>query len=258
MATGFSYFSDMVSVSILGFGNVGQQLALSFHASDGARLVQVYNRSIPRPSSLPSDIFTDNLDTLKPADLYIIAVSDRAVADLASRLPFSGRLVAHTAGSLGFEALPDNNKRGVFYPLQTFSRSKPVDFAGLPVFLEFGSQADADTLRSAAKALKARVFEIDAAQRKALHVSAVFACNFSNHMYKIADDICKANNIPFDALHPLILETAQKIMSLSPSEAQTGPAIRRDEPTIATHLDFLSEASQKELYELITRSIQNG
>ncbi|NMH28930.1 Rossmann-like and DUF2520 domain-containing protein [Flavobacterium silvaticum] len=248
----------MISVSIIGYGNVGQQLAHSFHSSENANLVQVYNRSQILPSSLPSELFINDLGQLKPADIYIISVSDRSVVEIASKLPFTDRLVVHTAGSLVFDALPDTNRRGVFYPLQTFSRSKSVDFSGLPVFVEAENEADIALLESAAKALKARVFEIDTNQRKALHVSAVFACNFSNHMYKIADDICKANNIPFDALHPLILETAQKIMSLSPSEAQTGPAIRRDEPTISAHLDFINDASKKELYELLTRSIQNG
>ncbi|RYG47190.1 MAG: DUF2520 domain-containing protein, partial [Chitinophagaceae bacterium] len=198
----------MVSVSILGFGNVGRQLALSFYSSDEVRLVQVYNRSTPTPSALPNHLFTHQLDGLMDADVYIIAVSDRAVAELASRLNLPDRLIVHTAGSLGYDALPESGRRGVFYPLQTFSKSKDVDFQGLPVFIETESPQDNDTLKLAAKALKARVFEIDSRQRRALHVAAVFACNFSNHMYQIADTLCKANGIPFDALHPLILETA--------------------------------------------------
>lgn len=248
----------MIRISILGYGKVGRQLARAFREADGIELLQIYNRTPDKESASGSGEFIHDLKDLAEADVYIISVSDKAVSELSTRLPFKDRLVVHTAGSLSQSALSENNRRGVFYPLQTFSHKRPVDFHGLPVFVGAEDPADLEILKTAASALNARTFQVDDEQRKALHVAAVFACNFSNHLYKIADEICRNSEIPFDVLHPLILETAQKIMVMDPAKAQTGPAVRHDDPTIAAHLEFLSDPSKKELYQLLTRSIQNG
>jgi predicted short-subunit dehydrogenase-like oxidoreductase (DUF2520 family) len=112
-------------------------------------------------------------------------------------------------------------------------------------------------LEKLAKSISNTVTKIDGNQRKALHVSAVFVCNFTNHLYQIGNEICRANKIPFQILQPLIEETAQKIKSLSPKEAQTGPALRNDSKTIEKHIDFLTDENQKEIYKILTKSIQN-
>lgn len=248
----------MVRISILGYGKVGRQLARAFHEAGDIELVQVYNRTAVKESASGTMKFVSDLADLSEADIYIISVSDKAVAELASQLPFHDKLVVHTAGSLAQEALGVRNRNGVFYPLQTFSHRRAVDFNGLPVFVGAQHADDLELLKKATTALHARTFEVDDKQRKALHVAAVFACNFSNHLYKIADETCRESNIPFDVLHPLILETAQKIMVMEPAKAQTGPAVRHDEATIGAHLEFLSDPVKKELYQLITRSIQHA
>ena len=155
--------------------------------------------------------------------------------------------------------LENKNRKGVFYPLQTFSKNAVVNFEAIPICLESENNDDYKLLETVAKSISDKVFNINSNQRKALHVSAVFVNNFVNHLYKIGNDICIENNIPFEILQPLITETANKITSLSPNEAQTGPAKRNDTQTINTHLQFLSDENQKEIYKILTKSIiDNG
>jgi predicted short-subunit dehydrogenase-like oxidoreductase (DUF2520 family) len=155
--------------------------------------------------------------------------------------------------------LDDKNRKGVFYPLQTFSKNKAVDFKQVPICLESQNDDDYKVLETIAKSISERVYAIGSEQRKALHVAAVFVSNFVNHLYKIGNEICEEHQVPFDILKPLIQETANKIVTLSPEEAQTGPAKREDTQTINSHLSFLSNENQKEIYKLLTKSIiDNG
>ena len=194
---------------------------------------------------------------MEDADLYILAITDDAIAEVSAQLPFSGKLVAHTSGNVAITDLDDRNRKAVFYPLQTFSKIKTVDFRQVPICLESENAQDFDLIKKVADAISDRVFAIDSQQRKAIHISAVFVSNFVNHLYAIGNDICNENNIPFEILKPLIVETAQKILVLSPSEAQTGPAKRRDQKTISAHLDMLKDVNTKHIYELLTQSIQS-
>lgn len=247
----------MIKISVIGFGNVGQHLASAFEKNDTVELVQVFSRSGKIADVAFSHKIVDDLNDLKPADVYVISVSDKSVAEVSRELPFSGRLVVHTAGSLGMDVLDPKNSKGVFYPLQTFSKNKSVDFLSVPLCLETENAADLELLEEIAKSVSKNVYRIDSAQRKALHVSAVFASNFANHMYAIGHDICTEHQIPFEILQPLILETANKILALSPRQAQTGPAVRHDQNTIDAHLALLSDANQKNIYQILTHSIQN-
>lgn len=247
----------MIKISVIGFGNVGQHLAKAFDENDNTDLVQVFSRSGTSSNVSFSHKIVDDLNDLKPADVYVISVSDRSVSEVSQRLPFSGKLVVHTAGSMDMDALDSKNRKGVFYPLQTFSKSKPVDFSSVPLCLESENATDLELLEKIAKSISKSVYRIDSTQRKALHVSAVFVSNFANHMYAIGNDICEEHKIPFKILQPLILETANKILALSPREAQTGPAIRHDQNTIGAHLALLSDVNQKNIYQLLTHSIQN-
>lgn len=252
-----SYFSAMLKISIIGFGNVAQHLAHAFENSPFTELLQIFaRRQQDIPTAFSAKIVHD-LHALQEADIYVIAVSDSAVADVASRLPFSEKLVVHTAGSLSIDVLDARNRKGVFYPLQTFSKDKDIDFSKVPVCVEAAHPEDLELLKKAASALTGNVFEIDSLQRKSLHVSAVFVSNFVNHMYVIGSDICAEHGIPFGILQPLIGETAAKILTLDPRKAQTGPAIRGDENTISAHLDLLSDDNQKTIYHLLTQSIQH-
>jgi predicted short-subunit dehydrogenase-like oxidoreductase (DUF2520 family) len=252
----------MVKVIIIGSGNVAQHLIAAFQNSqnsgDEIELVQVFSR---KRNSLINVIdgalITTELADLMEADLYIIAVSDDAISTVAAQLAFKNRLVVHTSGSVGLDVLDDNNRRGVFYPLQTFTKNKAVDFKTIPICLESENSTDFILLDKVAKTLSNNVFAINSEQRKALHVAAVFVNNFTNHLYSIGNEICQENQVPFEILKPLILETAQKIMTISPQEAQTGPAKRNDVKTIEAHQLFLSTENQSTIYKIITQSIQD-
>ncbi len=249
----------MVRVIVIGSGNVARHLGLAFLQSPEIDLVQWYARDIQQLEDFaPQVAITDELSALLPADLYLIAISDDAISAVTAQLPFTGKFVAHTSGSVAISDAANVNRRGVFYPLQTFSKSKTVDFRNVPVCLEAESTADYQILEKVARSISDSVYMIDSSQRKALHVAAVFVSNFANHLYNIGNQICAANNIPFDILKPLIRETADKVMILSPADAQTGPARRRDATTIGKHLDFLSDPDHKKIYDLLTHSIQNG
>jgi len=245
----------MINVTILGSGNVAQHLIRAIMTSDTAQIRQAWARDKNRLHHLlPESEVTDDLAALEDADLYIIAISDGAIAEVAGALPFSGRLVAHTSGTVPLSALGTKNRASVFYPLQTLSKNKAVNFREVPLCLEASDASDLTLLKNVARSISDSVYLIDSAQRKSLHVAAVFAGNFANHMYALAHDICEENKVAFDVLRPLIAETASKIRLLTPEQAQTGPAKRRDMETVSEHLALLS-GRKREVYELLTQSI---
>ncbi len=249
----------MLKVIIIGSGNVAQHLIHAFSKSKKIDLVQVFSRQ--KESLVPlldSHKITDKYADLAEADLYILAVSDDAIAAVSSQLPFEKRLVVHTSGSISIDLLDSKNRRGVFYPVQTFSKNVVVDFSGIPICLESENEVDFDLLGKVADSISNKVLKITELQRQALHVSAVFVNNFVNQLYQIGNEICLENNIPFEVLKPLILETANKGTTLSPKEVQTGPASRNDKQTIERHLNFLSDENRKNIYKIITQSIQNN
>jgi predicted short-subunit dehydrogenase-like oxidoreductase (DUF2520 family) len=249
----------MLNVVIIGSGNVAQHLISTFQNAANVTLVQAYARQEEKLLHLlPADKITNSFADIKEADIYIISVTDDAIAGVSAQLPFENRLVVHTSGSVSLEQLDPKNRRGVFYPLQTFSKNKAVDFTTVPLCLESESESDYPLLEQLAKEISNSVYSISSEQRKSLHVAAVFVSNFANHMYTLGNDICTENNIPFNILKPLIQETANKIQSLPPRQAQTGPAIRNDRQTIAKHLDFLTDGNKKAIYTLLTQSIQNS
>jgi predicted short-subunit dehydrogenase-like oxidoreductase (DUF2520 family) len=248
----------MIKVVLLGSGNVASHLIKAMEANDAIDLVQVFARSKKSIENLiNSSKITTSFADLKEADVYVISVSDKAIEEVSNQIPFTDKLVVHTSGTMGFDVINPKNKRGVFYPLQTFSKSKEVDMKSVPFCLETENEDDYKTIENLAKSLSNSVYKIDGEQRKSLHISAVFVSNFTNHMYQIGNALCEENNVPFAILQPLIEETANKIKTLTPSEAQTGPAIRNDEPTIQKHLEALENPIYKELYHKITLSIQN-
>ncbi|MFV8369425.1 Rossmann-like and DUF2520 domain-containing protein [Flavobacterium sp. LB2R40] len=253
----------MIKVVIIGSGNVAQHLIVAFQNSPSLgtdiELVQVYSRHVGSVSHLlDSGNITNDLNTLAEADVYIIAVSDDAIAEISSKLPFKNRLVVHTSGSVALNALDENNRKGVFYPLQSFTKKKEIDFKTIPICLESENATDYQLLDKVAKTIAEKVFAINSEQRKAIHVAAVFVNNFTNHMYQIAQEICQENQVPFEILKPLIAETATKIMILSPEEAQTGPAKRNDTATIQAHEGFLSKENHLNIYKILTQSIQEN
>lgn len=249
----------MIKIVIIGSGNVAHHLIEAFAKSKKAEVIQVFARQKESVTPLfDSNKIISNFNDLKEADLYIIAISDDAIASVSSKLPYKNRLVVHTSGTVSMDALDSKNRKGIFYPLQTFTKNKTVDFSQIPICLESENETDFELLKNVGESISNSVFKINSEQRKALHVSAVFVNNFVNHLYQIGHEICEENKVSFEILKPLILETSNKVMSLSPAVAQTGPAKRNDSQTIEAHLDFLSNENQATIYKILTQSIQNN
>jgi predicted short-subunit dehydrogenase-like oxidoreductase (DUF2520 family) len=250
----------MIQVSIIGSGNVAQHLIQAFAKTTEIELVQVFSRKPELLFSLvPNHKIISDYNLLKAVDLIIIAVSDDAIAIVSAQITLKNQLVVHTSGSVSMDALNSKNRHGVFYPLQTFSVSKEIDFKLIPICLEATTRKDYQILEKVAKSISDVTYNINSEQRKALHVAAVFVSNFVNHLYQIGNELCLENDLSFDILKPLITETANKIQTLSPTQAQTGPAKRNDTQTIKAHLSFLTNDNQKEIYKLLTKSIiDNG
>jgi predicted short-subunit dehydrogenase-like oxidoreductase (DUF2520 family) len=245
----------MIKIVILGAGNIAQHLFEVFQTVEMLQVVQVYNRSEKALLHFKDVATTTSLKNLAEADIYMIAVTDDAIPSIANKLPFTDRLVVHTSGSASMHELHKKNRRGVFYPLQTFTKGVKVDFSSIPICLETGEKADFKVLKAVADAIGSVSYKISSEQRRALHVSAVFVTNFTNHLYRIAHEVCETNNVPFEILNPLIQETAKKITTLTPYMAQTGPAKRGDQKTIDNHLEKLDTDIHKEIYTLLTQSI---
>jgi predicted short-subunit dehydrogenase-like oxidoreductase (DUF2520 family) len=249
----------MIKVVLFGSGNVAQHLIIAFQQSGKVDVIQVVVRDKNKADlSIASNRITDNWQEIAQADIYLFAVSDGAISELSHKLPFNNALVAHTSGSVALNALDSKNRRAVFYPLQTFSKSRAVDYSHVPVCIEWENTNDQQLLTDLASCISTNCYTINSVQRKALHVAAVMVNNFVNHLYHIGEEICEEHQVPFAILEPLIAETAEKIKHLSPRLGQTGPAIRHDQKTIQAHLDLLTQPNHKAVYKLLTDSIQNN
>ena len=247
----------MIKIVIIGGGNVASHLTNAFYETKDVSLVQVYARNISQIEHLKHHTsITNSLELLIDADVYILAVSDDAISEVSSKIN-ANSLVVHTSGSAALESLKNKGQKGVFYLLQSFSKGKAVNFDEIPFCLEAENKKDLELLEILAKSIGSKIYHINSEQRKSLHAAAVFVNNFTNHMYKIGADICEEHQVPFEVLQPLIQETALKIKELSPAIAQTGPAKRNDQKTIQNHLKLLNR-EQQEIYQLITKSIQNN
>lgn len=245
----------MISIVLLGYGNVGQHLYKVLEAAKNVTVVQVYSRTKYKPFKTPQ---TQDLQKLVEADLYIIAIPDDALETFSKSLPFKDRFVVHTSGGANIKVLSNKNRRGVFYPLQTFSKNTEVDFNSIPICLEAENKTDLGLLKKLGACISEKVVEISSDEREHMHVAAVFVNNFTNHLYHIAETITAENTLDFDLLKPLIAETAKKIKNLSPGEAQTGPAKRKDKKTIEKHLKLLEGNRYQDLYKILTESIENS
>ncbi len=247
----------MIRVVILGYGNVGQHLSAAFYENEYVTLVQVYNRSeVGNPQLFENVPFTADLSEIKPADVYIIALPDDSIAHFSAKLSVGSALVVHTSGSASITKLAQANSRGVFYPLQSFSEAKKIDFTTIPICIEAERKDDLELLRNLGECISEKVVVINSEERARLHLAAVFVNNFVNHLYHISENILAENELDLDLLKPLIIETAGKIKDLSAKEAQTGPARRNDLETIQNHLHLLKDSRHKVIYEQLTLAIQ--
>lgn len=247
----------MISVTLIGAGNVATHLFKALIKLNKISVKQWFSRDLNVITHYKNQVdTTDDINTLANADVYIIAISDDAIAQVSASLPFKDKLVVHTSGSVNVHDLDSKLKRGVFYPLQSFSKKATLDFADVPICIETLDKKDYPILKQIALELGSPVKKINSDQRKVLHLAAVYVNNFTNQMYRIAHEIAESEAAEFDLLKPLILETAKKVQDISPYMAQTGPAKRNDTKTIKTHLSLLKSDAHKDIYKLLTQSIK--
>lgn len=247
----------MVSVILIGTGNVATQLFDTFLLYPTIQVAQVIGRSDKSLAYFGSKTETSLITgIIKKADVYFIAISDDAIESVARELTDVDGLVVHTSGSVPLSVLTKLKRIGVFYPLQTFTKGKKLDFRNIPICLEMENKEEDKPLKFIAETISDTVYDINSEQRKSLHLAAVFVNNFTNYMYRMGQEICEEHEVPFGILKPLIHETANKIDVISPEKAQTGPARRNDLQTMQLHLDQLKTKEKKEIYKLLSESIQ--
>ncbi|MEZ5195025.1 MAG: DUF2520 domain-containing protein [Bacteroidales bacterium] len=253
----------MSRIVLIGAGNVATHLGIALSKS-GNEIVQVYSRTDNSAIALARKLdteFTTSLSSInRNADLFLLTVSDDALSNVLKDLNVGNNLLVHTSGFLSMDALARNSENyGVFYPLQTFSKSRSVEMRTMPVCIEANSEKSLGILKSLARQISDDVRNVNSEQRRKLHLAAVFACNFANYMYSVAAQILEDSGIDFDILKPLIAETAAKIQDMIPLEAQTGPAIRGDKSIMDAHLKMLEQYPEfRAIYKLISTEIEES
>lgn len=248
------------SIVILGSGNVATHLGTAFQKS-GFAVDVVYSREQEHASELAAKLGAipyTHIDLLPThADLYLIAVKDTAIAEVAAALPPVQGLVVHTSGTTHINVLHKHKRAGVFYPLQSLSKNAAISMEFIPVLLETALPADLIKLQALAQTCGAKTLEVNSENRPVVHMAAVFANNFSNYLYVVAEQILQTKGVSIDILKPLILETARKVQDNKPSEMQTGPAVRNDVSTMENHLKLLENMPRyKEIYALLSKGIK--
>lgn len=245
-----------MKITLIGAGNLGKRFYASLLQQKQFDLVQWVDRSANNGKTAAGVSVINTLDNLKKTDLYLLAISDESITMVSQMLP-DNALVVHTAGGVSLAAI--NQKRaGVFYPVQSFSQNRTIDFSTVPLGIETKNTTDYKLLDQLAKSLGAQAFALNTKQREQLHLAAVLANNFSNHLFAEAAAICEDNNLPFKLLKPLIRETVNKLETLNPKEAQTGPALRNDQKTLDKHLELIKKPQLKEIYKILTSAIQKN
>ncbi|MES2809692.1 MAG: Rossmann-like and DUF2520 domain-containing protein [Bacteroidota bacterium] len=247
-------------ITIIGSGNVATHLSAAFKNA-GHRIVQVYSRSIDNAALLAYHVKAEPIDDLSQidpeTDIFVISIKDDAIGIVAEELAIHQKLMVHTSGATDmYSLLAFSDNVGVFYPLQTFSKTKEVDFRTVPLCIEAADQNIAQKLKELAQSISNSVYDVDSAQRKILHLAAVFACNFPNYLYNIAQQLLAEHNLDFNLIRPLILETAQKALVALPATVQTGPAVRNDKVTMSNHLALLADKPDlQQIYNLLSQGI---
>ena len=252
----FSVHLGMITVVLIGTGNMARQLCLAWQNNSVARVVQVIGRN-PGGSSKFEGHPVASIQALIPdADFYIIAVSDSSISAVSQHIKKVDGLIVHTSGSISIDVLAKHERTGVLYPLQTMSSGRKVDFSQVPVFLETKKAEDKGILQRLAESLKASSHWIHSNERRQLHLSAVYLNNFTNHLIYLSGERCKAIGMDPEILYPLLEETVAKAIAIGPFEAQTGPARRGDHTVIDEHLSMIEDATQQEIYRIFSQSIQ--
>lgn len=238
----------MSKVAIIGYGNVGYHLANRI--SSKRHEVTIFSRN-------PSEDFILAMDQMEPGafDFIILTVPDDKIKEVSDDLEISDAIILHTSGANAISDLNKHEKHGVMYPLQTFSKTKEVDFTTIPIFVEGSDEGEKDIF-TFVRSFSNDVRLLTSTNRSKLHLAAVFACNFSNHMFHLSEKLLTDLEMNFQDIQPLVEETFRKAIELNPSKSQTGPAMRDDEDTINRHMEMLKDEQMKNLYRMITESIR--
>ena len=252
-----------MKISFIGAGRVAHHLAIALNHHH--EIVQIYSRTLHKSAQLAQKVDAEaieNIDELDSnIDLLILAVSDQSIPKIIEQIheQLSNVLVVHTSGSTSINSISQYHvNAGVFYPLQTFSLEREIDWKNTPIFIEALHQADQKILDQLANSLSNIVYQYNSKQRLTLHLAAVFACNFSNYCYDMAKQIVDDENVDFGLLYPLILETANKATQHDPKSVQTGPAMRGDQNILNMHQTMLNDEHKtnfKEVYRLLSQQI---
>ena len=252
-----------MKIVLIGAGNLATHLGKALHAA-GHDMVQVFSRTMQSAETLASlldaEPLTDMAQVRDDADVYIFSVKDSALEQLISQLCGGEKKVfLHTAGSMPMSVFRGKALHyGVLYPMQTFSKQREVDFSIIPCFIEANDEFALKQIEGLAGQISHRVFQLSSEDRKYLHLSAVFACNFANHCYAASQKLLQQHGIPFDVMLPLIDETAAKVHGMTPKEAQTGPAVRYDENVIGKQIQLLENQPYfQKIYDCMSKSIHD-
>ncbi len=246
------------TIALIGSGNVATNLGLALK-KQGYSVLVVYSKTLANAQVLAKQLKATATDTLAAIptnlDLYILALKDDVLASVSSQLHVKG-LVVHTSGSVPLQILSAYKHRGVFYPLQTLTKKTPIAFNTIPLLLEASTPKDSQLLHQIASELSNEVLEVSSNQRQMLHVAAVFANNFTNHLMGIAKDLLAQSQLPSHLLDELIQRTAKQAVNHHPFSVQTGPVARNDMETVSTHIQLLQQNPQyRQVYELLSQSI---
>lgn len=250
-----------MNIVFIGAGRLATHLAEALHKQSFG-IIQVYSRTIESAKALATRLdasYTNNIaEIYTDADLYIFSVKDSVLSDVIRQMPSNKGLWIHTAGSIPMSVFNGYIGRyGVLYPFQTFSKDREINFGEIPFFIESNNENDLALLENICNTISDKIHKLSSEKRQYIHLTGVFACNFVNHMYAISEKILGTEGIAFDVLLPLIDETAAKVHTMSPAEAQTGPAIRYDENVINKHIGLIEDPELKSIYTLLSESIHN-
>ncbi|WP_436514868.1 Rossmann-like and DUF2520 domain-containing protein [Ekhidna sp. To15] len=240
----------MSKVAIIGYGNVGYHLANRIASK--RHEVTIFSRTPTEDFVLPIDQFNP-----ESFEFIILSVPDDLIKDVSDQIAVSEAIVLHTSGSNPIADLSKHPKHGVMYPLQTFSKTKEIDFTSFPIFVE-GSDDGEREIFTFVRSFSNDVRLLTSTNRSKLHLAAVFACNFSNHMFHLSEKLLSELDMSFQDIQPLVEETLKKAIELNPSQSQTGPAKREDDETINTHLEMLKDERLRSMYQIITDSIRKS
>ncbi|WP_029906185.1 Rossmann-like and DUF2520 domain-containing protein [Prevotella sp. 10(H)] len=248
-----------MKIVFIGAGNVATHLAKELYKKS-FDIIQVYSRTLESASYLAKEVnavaINDISAIIDDADLYIFSVKDSVLEDILSQLPTNKGIWVHTAGSLPLDIFAKyTSKYAVLYPFQTFSKHREIVWQNVPIFIEASGSQSLSVIKVVANQLSENVLELSSDKRRYVHLTGVFACNFTNHMYALSKLFLEKAGLPFETALPLIDETASKVHILLPKDAQTGPAVRFDENIINKHLEMIEDEKIKELYRLISEDI---